>query len=71
LILQWADAYHRRKGTLPRRTSGPIAEMDGETWAMIDRALRKQQRSLRLKSSLFRLLKKRRQLLRRRKGHRK
>jgi hypothetical protein len=59
-ILQWADAYQRRHGTWPSRDSGPVAEMDGETWAMIDRALAKQQRGLRHKSSLYRLLKKHR-----------
>lgn len=60
LILQWADAYHQRRGSWPTRNSGPIAEMDGETWAMIDRALARRQRGLRSKSSLYRLLKKHR-----------
>jgi hypothetical protein len=60
MILQWADAYQRRCGAWPSRNSGPIKEMDGETWAMIDRALARQQRGLRHKSSLYRLLKKHR-----------
>jgi hypothetical protein len=60
LILQCADAYQRRHGSWPTRNSGPIAEMDGETWAMIDRALARRQRGLRRKSSLYRLLKKQR-----------
>jgi hypothetical protein len=56
-ILHCAHAYQRRHGTWPTRNSGPIAEMDGETWAMIDRALARGQRGLRRKSSLYRLLK--------------
>jgi hypothetical protein len=65
-ILKWADAYKRRHGFWPNRQSGAIAEMDGETWAMIDRALAKQQRGLCGKSSLFRLLKQHRNLVLRR-----
>jgi hypothetical protein len=66
LILQWADAYHARQGTWPTRNSGSIREQDGETWAMIDRALARQRRGLRRKSSLYRLLKEHRQAVRRR-----
>lgn len=58
-ILEWADKFHRRKGIWPSRKSGPIPEAPGETWAMIDRALRHGQRGLRGKSSLYRLLNKR------------
>jgi hypothetical protein len=58
LILTWAKRYHQRHGLWPTRTSGPIEGVEGETWAMIDRALRKKQRGLRWGSSLFRLLKK-------------
>ena len=65
-ILKWADAYRRRNGYWPNRQSGPIAGMDGETWAMIDRALANQQRGLRSESSLFRLLKKHRDLVQKR-----
>jgi hypothetical protein len=65
-ILQWADAYHERYGTWPTRNSGSIAEQDGETWAMIDRALARQRRGLRRKSSLYRLLKEHRQAMRQR-----
>jgi hypothetical protein len=55
-ILTWADAYHKRTGAWPSRNSGPIPEAVGETWAMIDRALRKGQRGLNGTYSLFRLL---------------
>jgi hypothetical protein len=65
-ILQWADAYYQRHGSWPTRNSGVILEQDGETWAMIDRALARQQRGLRRKSSLFRLLKEHRQAVRKR-----
>jgi hypothetical protein len=57
-ILTWARQYHRRHGVWPTRNSGPVDSVHGETWAMIDRALRYQQRGLRWPSSLFKLLKK-------------
>jgi hypothetical protein len=55
-ILQWAKAYCRAAGCWPDRGSGPIAQAPGETWAMIDRALRLGKRGLKEKSSLYRLL---------------
>jgi hypothetical protein len=55
-ILLWATHFHRRTRTWPNRTSGPIVEAPGETWAMVDRALRKGQRGLKGRSSLYRLL---------------
>jgi hypothetical protein len=61
-ILTWADAYHQRTGVWPSRNSGLVSEAPGETWAMLDRALRKGQRGLRSRSSLFRLLVKHRQI---------
>jgi hypothetical protein len=57
-ILTWAKQYQRRHGLWPNRNSGPIEKVPGETWAMIDRALRNRQRGLHWGSSLFRLLKK-------------
>jgi hypothetical protein len=57
-ILTWAKHYRRRHQLWPTRNSGPVDGATGETWAMIDRALRHQQRGLRWGSSLFRLLKK-------------
>ena len=58
-ILAWADAHHKRTGVWPRRSSGPIADAPGETWIVIDFALRKGIRGLR-KSSRARLLAKHR-----------
>jgi len=57
-ILKWARQYHKRHGLWPTRNSGPLDGVPGETWAMVDRALRGQQRGLRWGSSLFKLLKK-------------
>ncbi|HLJ96754.1 MAG TPA: hypothetical protein VKU02_26510 [Gemmataceae bacterium] len=57
LILKWADKYKRLNGLWPTRHSGSIEGMNGETWAMIDRALTKRQRGLNSKFSLFHLLK--------------
>jgi hypothetical protein len=55
-ILAWARSFQRRAGAWPTRKSGPIPEAPGETWAMVDRALRQRQRGLRRKTSLYRLL---------------
>jgi hypothetical protein len=55
-ILQWAGDYHSRTGSWPDRNSGTITLAQGETWAMIDRALAHGKRGLQGKSSLFRLL---------------
>jgi hypothetical protein len=55
-ILNWAKQFHRQHEVWPTRTCGPIDAVQGETWAMIDRALRRKQRGLRWGSSLFRLL---------------
>ncbi len=57
-ILAWARQYHRRHRVWPTRNSGPVHGVPGETWAMVDRALRYQYRGLRWSSSLFKLLKK-------------
>ena len=54
-ILAWADVHHKRTGAWPRRSSGPVREAPGETWIVIDFALRKGIRGFR-KSSLARLL---------------
>jgi hypothetical protein len=55
-ILLWADDYHARTDEWPSRKSGPIPQAEGETWAMIDRALSKGKRGLPGTASLFRLL---------------
>jgi hypothetical protein len=57
-IITWAKQYRKRHGLWPTRNSGAVDGVQGETWAMLDRALRKRQRGLRWGSSLFRLLKK-------------
>ncbi|OWK35645.1 hypothetical protein [Fimbriiglobus ruber] len=38
-ILVWADAHHARAGDWPAKTSGPIPDAPGETWAAVDAAL--------------------------------
>ncbi len=55
-ILQWADSHHRRTGRWPNRSSGPVAEAPGETWAAINGALGRGVRGLPGGSSLPRLL---------------
>src|SRR5262249_38031348 len=39
-ILRWADAFFARTGRWPRAGSGPVPEAPGETWSMVDDALR-------------------------------
>ena len=56
-ILAWADAYYARAGHWPKKTSGPIQETIGETWAIIDGSLHKGRRGLPGGSSLARLIK--------------
>ncbi len=56
-ILKWVDAYHRRTGKWPLRTSGSVPEASGETWINIDNALLMRLRGLdEPHSSLARLL---------------
>jgi hypothetical protein len=55
LILVWADAFHARTGTWPNGASGPIEDAPGETWSVVDRALRNGRRGLPGGSSLARL----------------
>jgi hypothetical protein len=55
-ILRWADQHRRRTGRWPNWSAGPIAQAPGETWAMIDRALKHGLRGLKSKTSLYRLL---------------
>lgn len=58
MILKWADAYYRKHHEWPGIQSGAIPESPGDTWKIIDLALRKESRTLRRKISLFTLLKK-------------
>jgi hypothetical protein len=55
-ILSWAEAFHRRTGTWPRSTSGPIPESPGETWAAVAAALYTGGRGLKKGRSLAKLL---------------
>jgi hypothetical protein len=55
-ILSWADAHHDRTGAWPTSISGPIADVPGETWLAVEKALRKGRRGLTGGSSLARLL---------------
>ena len=45
-ILAWADAYHRRTGRWPGRSSGPVSEAPAENWAALTLALRNGYRGL-------------------------
>src|SRR5262249_13209147 len=59
-ILQWADAFHRRHGSWPNADSGPVRGSLYETWAKVDRALKRGIRGLEGASSLAQLLAKHR-----------
>jgi hypothetical protein len=63
LILEWADEYRKRHQVWPTRTSGPVAQVPGETWNAVDLALKVGRRGLAGGSSLV-------QLLTERRGHR-
>lgn len=56
LILELADAHHGRTGCWPTLESGQVAELPGETWMSIDRALRRAGRGISDRSSLVVLL---------------
>ncbi|MBI3466693.1 MAG: hypothetical protein HY000_27075 [Planctomycetes bacterium] len=55
-ILKWADAHRAKHGHWPRKTSGPIAGVQGETWGAVDNSLKQGSRGLPGGSSLARLL---------------
>lgn len=59
-ILAWADAHLHRTAKWPHANSGPVIDVPGETWRLIDNALRKGYRQLDGGSSLLQLLVKRR-----------
>ncbi len=59
-ILEWSDAYLRRTGRWPTLDAGPVEGQDGLTWNAIDGALLKGGRGLPGRSSLAKLLEKRR-----------
>jgi hypothetical protein len=55
-ILVWADAHYKLTNRWPGAGSGPIAEVPGENWRLLDRALAEGTRSLPGGSSLAELL---------------
>jgi hypothetical protein len=55
-ILRWARAHQRRTGRRPTARSGVIPESRGETWQMVDGALRNARRGIKRQAPLFRLL---------------
>ncbi len=59
-ILAWADAHHEKTGRWPNRSSGPVDGAPGETWSAITAALHQCHRGLPRRSSLAKLLAKRR-----------
>jgi hypothetical protein len=59
-ILEWADAHHEHHGSWPLHISGPVLTAPGETWVAIDTALREGSRGLSGRSSLAKLLHRRR-----------
>lgn len=59
-ILRWAEAYHAKHGSWPKRSSGPIETAPGETWTAVEVALSHGIRGLPGGDSLARLLERRR-----------
>ena len=55
-ILVWADAWHARTGSWPRRDAGAIPEAPGESWQAVNVALHLGARGLPGGSSLAQLL---------------
>src|SRR5205823_1096955 len=55
-ILTWADAFREATGRWPTKDDGDVAGAVGETWLMVDHALREGLRGLSGGSSLARLL---------------
>lgn len=45
-IKAWNLALHERTGSWPTQVSGPIPEVDGETWRGIDQSLERGRRGL-------------------------
>jgi hypothetical protein len=55
MILGWARCHFQRTGKFPTLRSGPLADAPGESWLIIDLALRQGQRGLAGGSSLAKL----------------
>ena len=64
LLLGWADAHYQRSGRWPTHKSGPIVDAPGETWLAVDMALRQEIRGWRGSTSLFRFVRKHRNVAR-------
>ena len=56
LVLDWADAHHRRHGRWPNVGAGPVPNASGDSWETVNNALRQGGRGLRGGSSLAKLL---------------
>lgn len=63
-ILAWADAYHKRCGRWPTRSSGTVLEAPENTWSAIHFALKDGGRGLPGGSSLWALFRRKRDLTR-------
>lgn len=61
-ILAWADAHQERTGQWPKIRSGPVHDAPGETWLGIESALDQGCRGLPGGDSLYKLLKRSRQI---------
>jgi hypothetical protein len=55
-VLVWADAYFHKTGKWPGQASGPIPGSGGETWRVMECALREGLRGLPRGLSLHQLL---------------
>lgn len=55
-ILAWAEAHHEKTGRWPKRTSGIVEHVPGETWRLVNVALAQGLRGLPRGLSLARLL---------------
>jgi superfamily II DNA or RNA helicase len=55
-ILTWADSHQKRKERWPTHKSGSILEAPGETWRIVDKALRNARRGFTVRSSLAQFL---------------
>ncbi len=55
-IRQWIVVHHKRTGEWPRPSSGPIPQVQGETWAAVNSALIVGGRGLVAGSSLYRVV---------------
>lgn len=55
-IVAWAEAHFARTGAWPTRSSGPVADVPGETWATVADAVKEGRRGLPAGGSLSKLL---------------